>query len=100
MWFSLGKHSSDLIPTGALLKYNITSMSYLRITIFLLKVYTLWKRPTLLPVLDTPSAVIPVLMGGADLMIPGGTLVSHAFCFEIDRNTSDSHPTSSTPSKD
>ncbi|KAF8591696.1 hypothetical protein K439DRAFT_1401788 [Ramaria rubella] len=49
LWFSLGKVSNDLIPT----------------------VYTLWKRPTLLPVLSTPSAVIPVLMGGADLMIPG-----------------------------
>ncbi|KAF8491966.1 hypothetical protein JB92DRAFT_2752438 [Gautieria morchelliformis] len=49
LWFSLGKASNDLIPT----------------------VYTLWKQPTLLPVLSTPPAVIPVLMGGADLMIPG-----------------------------
>ncbi|KIJ34908.1 hypothetical protein M422DRAFT_34849 [Sphaerobolus stellatus SS14] len=49
LWFTLGKVSNDLIPT----------------------VYTLWKRPNLLPTLTTPSAVIPVLMGGADLMIPG-----------------------------
>lgn len=35
-------------------------------------VYTLWKRFDLLPALSTPSAVIPVLTGGADLMIPGG----------------------------
>ncbi|KAF8519390.1 hypothetical protein BU17DRAFT_90099 [Hysterangium stoloniferum] len=49
LWFSLGKASSDLIPA----------------------VYTLWKKPNLLPVITTPSAVIPVLMGGADLMIPG-----------------------------
>jgi hypothetical protein len=35
-------------------------------------VYTLWKKPDLLPFLSTPSAVIPVLTGGADLMIPGG----------------------------
>lgn len=34
-------------------------------------VYTLWKKPDLLPFLSTPSAVIPVLVGGADLMIPG-----------------------------
>lgn len=38
----------------------------------LLIVYTLWKRPNLLPFLSTPAAVIPVLVGGADLMIPGG----------------------------
>ncbi|KII84045.1 hypothetical protein PLICRDRAFT_57876 [Plicaturopsis crispa FD-325 SS-3] len=51
LWFTLGigKEAEDLIPT----------------------VYTLWKRPTLLPFLSTPSAVIPVLVGGADLMIPG-----------------------------
>ncbi|THH08838.1 hypothetical protein EW145_g2443 [Phellinidium pouzarii] len=49
LWFSLGKGSGDLIPT----------------------VYTLWKYPRLLPFLSTPSAVIPVLTGGADLMIAG-----------------------------
>ncbi|GJJ09213.1 hypothetical protein Clacol_003435 [Clathrus columnatus] len=49
LWFSLGKASSELIPT----------------------VYTLWKKPNLLPVLSTPGSVIPVLLGGADLMIPG-----------------------------
>jgi translation initiation factor 2D len=37
-----------------------------------LLVYTLWKHPTLLPVLTTPAPVIPVLVGGADLMVPGG----------------------------
>ncbi|KAH7908853.1 hypothetical protein BJ138DRAFT_1115485 [Hygrophoropsis aurantiaca] len=49
LWFTIGKGEADLIPT----------------------VYTLWKKPTLLPFLSTPSAVIPVLIGGADLMIPG-----------------------------
>ncbi|KZP09841.1 hypothetical protein FIBSPDRAFT_873211 [Athelia psychrophila] len=49
LWFTLGKGSEDLIPT----------------------VYTLWNKPDLLPVLTTPAAVIPVLVGGADLMIPG-----------------------------
>ncbi|KAL5478889.1 hypothetical protein ACEPAI_2166 [Sanghuangporus weigelae] len=49
LWFSLGKGSNDLIPT----------------------VYTLWKRPRLLPHLSTPSAVIPVLQNGADLMAAG-----------------------------
>ncbi|KAJ7147279.1 eukaryotic translation initiation factor SUI1 family protein [Mycena filopes] len=49
LWFTLGKGSEDLIPT----------------------VYTLWKRPKLLPFLSTPAAVIPVLVGGADLMVPG-----------------------------
>ncbi|KAF6749553.1 eukaryotic translation initiation factor SUI1 family protein [Ephemerocybe angulata] len=64
LWFTIGKGSEDLIPT----------------------VYTLWKKDDLLPFLSTPSAVIPILTGGADLMIPGvvhhtpalpeGTLVS------------------------
>ncbi|KAJ7482215.1 eukaryotic translation initiation factor SUI1 family protein [Mycena galericulata] len=49
LWFTVGKGSEDLIPT----------------------VYTMWKRPKLLPFLSTPAAVIPVLVGGADLMIPG-----------------------------
>ncbi|EGN94711.1 hypothetical protein SERLA73DRAFT_77454 [Serpula lacrymans var. lacrymans S7.3] len=49
LWFTIGKGSDDLIPT----------------------VYTLWKKPDLLPFLSTPSAVIPKLIGGADLMIPG-----------------------------
>jgi translation initiation factor 2D len=34
-------------------------------------VYTLWKNPTLLPVLLTHSSVIERLCDGADLMIPG-----------------------------
>ena len=46
----MGKGSDDLIPT----------------------IYTLWKRHDLLPFLSTSPAVIPVLVGGADLMIPGG----------------------------
>ena len=50
LWFTIGKNSEDLIPT----------------------VYTLWKKQDLLPFLSTPSAVIPILVGGADLMIPGG----------------------------
>ncbi|KAG2047472.1 hypothetical protein BDR06DRAFT_985159 [Suillus hirtellus] len=49
LWFTLGIGSEDIIPT----------------------VYTLWKKPDLIPFLSTPSAVIPVLIGGADLMIPG-----------------------------
>ncbi|KAL0952792.1 hypothetical protein HGRIS_007017 [Hohenbuehelia grisea] len=49
LWFSIGKNSDELIPT----------------------VYTLWKRPAILPSLSTPAPVIPVLIGGADLMIPG-----------------------------
>ncbi|EIN05784.1 hypothetical protein PUNSTDRAFT_91371 [Punctularia strigosozonata HHB-11173 SS5] len=54
LWFTIGKGSEELIPT----------------------VYTLWKQPRLLPFLSTPSAVIPVLIGGADLMIPG--IVQHS----------------------
>ncbi|KAH9040925.1 hypothetical protein EDB83DRAFT_2524259 [Lactarius deliciosus] len=42
----------------------------------------LWKHPTLLPVLTTPAAVIPVLGGGAELMVLthalAGALVSVA----------------------
>ncbi|KAI0651354.1 eukaryotic translation initiation factor SUI1 family protein [Trametes meyenii] len=54
LWFTVGKGSDDLIPT----------------------VYTLWKRPDLLPFLSTPAPVVPKLIGGADLMIPG--VVQHS----------------------
>ncbi|KAF4586194.1 translation initiation factor 2D [Pleurotus pulmonarius] len=49
LWFSVGKDSDELIPT----------------------VYTMRKHPALLPWISTPAAVIPKLIGGADLMIPG-----------------------------
>ncbi|KAK0481372.1 eukaryotic translation initiation factor SUI1 family protein [Armillaria novae-zelandiae] len=49
LWITLGKGSDELIPT----------------------IYTLWKKPLLLPFICTPAAVIPILVGGADLMIPG-----------------------------
>ncbi|KAH9015488.1 hypothetical protein EDB85DRAFT_2076347 [Lactarius pseudohatsudake] len=53
LWFGVGKGSSspsdDLIPT----------------------VYTLWKYPTLLPTLTIHTTVVPVLVSGADLMVPG-----------------------------
>ncbi|KAH8980478.1 hypothetical protein EDB92DRAFT_2094484 [Lactarius akahatsu] len=53
LWLGVGKGSSspsdDLIPT----------------------VYTLWKYPTLLPALITRPAVVPALVSGADLMVPG-----------------------------
>jgi translation initiation factor 2D len=55
LWFTIGKGSEDLIPT----------------------VYTMWKQRNLLPFLSTPAAVIPALVGGADLMIPGGPFI---FC--------------------
>jgi len=35
------------------------------------KVYTLWKHPRLLPLLQTPDAVLSKMRGGADLMTPG-----------------------------
>ncbi|KAI0334161.1 eukaryotic translation initiation factor SUI1 family protein [Cubamyces sp. BRFM 1775] len=54
LWFTIGKGSEDLIPT----------------------VYTLWKRPDLLPFLSTPAPVVPKLINGADLMIPG--VVQHS----------------------
>ncbi|KAF8130299.1 hypothetical protein EV363DRAFT_1399469 [Boletus edulis] len=54
LWFTVGKGADDLIPT----------------------VYTLWKKFDLLPWVSTPAAVIPVLVGGADLMIPGVVQVS------------------------
>ncbi|KAG1728969.1 uncharacterized protein EDB91DRAFT_1085903 [Suillus paluster] len=53
LWFTLERDSEDLIPT----------------------VYTLWKKPDLLPSLSTPSSKIPDLVG-ADLMIPEGPLCS------------------------
>ncbi|KAJ3566910.1 hypothetical protein NP233_g6706 [Leucocoprinus birnbaumii] len=63
LWFTIGKGSEDLIPT----------------------VYTLWKlqNSNLLPTVLTPSAVIPILVGGADLMIPGVITLSPA---ELEQN--------------
>ncbi|KAF9238328.1 hypothetical protein BU15DRAFT_47811 [Melanogaster broomeanus] len=54
LWFTVGKGADELIPT----------------------VYTLWKKYDLLPWISTPDAVIPVLIGGADLMIPGVVRIS------------------------
>ncbi|KIJ61221.1 hypothetical protein HYDPIDRAFT_177119 [Hydnomerulius pinastri MD-312] len=54
LWFTVGKGTDDLIPT----------------------VYTLWKKYDLIPWISTPAAVIPVLVGGADLMIPGVVRIS------------------------
>ena len=66
LWFTLGKGNADLTPTGAHLP------DYVKNGAERILVYTLWKRFDLLPSVSTPSAVIPVLTGGADLMIPGG----------------------------
>ncbi|KZO97637.1 eukaryotic translation initiation factor SUI1 family protein [Calocera viscosa TUFC12733] len=49
LWFVAGKQSSTLVPT----------------------VYTLWRRPGMVPMLHTPAFVIEKLSEGADLMIPG-----------------------------
>ncbi|KAF8346588.1 eukaryotic translation initiation factor SUI1 family protein [Amanita rubescens] len=49
LWFTVGKGSVELVPT----------------------IYTLWKKRDLLPIVCTPPSVIPFLIGGADLMIPG-----------------------------
>ncbi|KAF8630727.1 hypothetical protein AX15_002748 [Amanita polypyramis BW_CC] len=50
LWLTIGgKGSDELIPS----------------------IYTLWKKRDLLPIVFTPPSVIPVLVGGADLMIPG-----------------------------
>ncbi|KAI0830089.1 eukaryotic translation initiation factor SUI1 family protein [Trametes gibbosa] len=61
LWFTVGKGSDELIPT----------------------VYTLWKRPDLLPFLSTPAPVVPKLIGGADLMIPG--VVQHSPTLSLDQ---------------
>ncbi|GJE88956.1 eukaryotic translation initiation factor SUI1 family protein [Phanerochaete sordida] len=62
LWFTLGKGSDGaLIPT----------------------VYALWKKPDLLPFLSTPAPVVPKLIGGADLMIPG--VVQHSLPLAIDQ---------------
>ena len=88
LWFSIGKGGDDLIPTGTLHSFGL-----ILVPDFVLycdmKVYTLWKKYDLLPYISSPASVIPVLAGGADLMIPGGilfTLVSGCsssvfFCF-------------------
>jgi len=93
LWFSTGKGSDELIPTGAfaslliphrvLLSSNFPALPLSSLVLIwgcavalvgsaTGPVYTLWKHTTLLPVLTTPASVIPVLVGGADLMVPGG----------------------------
>ncbi|KAM6493195.1 eukaryotic translation initiation factor SUI1 family protein [Amanita muscaria] len=49
LWFTIGKDSDELIPT----------------------IYTLWKKQDLVPFVSTPPYVMPILVRGADLMIPG-----------------------------
>ncbi|KZV70577.1 hypothetical protein PENSPDRAFT_579249 [Peniophora sp. CONT] len=49
LWFTIGRDSEELVPT----------------------VYTLWKKPMLVPPITVPGMVIPVLMNGADLMTAG-----------------------------
>lgn len=64
LWFTLGK--GDFQQQDALIIPTI---------------YTLWKNHKLLPSLFTPKAVIPILSGGADLMIPGGKSASFRFVY-------------------
>lgn len=66
LWFSVGKGSDVLVPTGKSTVYAANVLLTLHV------VYTLWKEPNLLPFLSTPAPVVPKLIGGADLMIPGG----------------------------
>ena len=82
LWFTVGKGTDELVPTG-MFNFEIQCIPSLGVDSQVDMpgdgdlVYTLWKHPTLLPTLSTPSAVIPILIGGADLMIPGGTPTIH-----------------------
>jgi translation initiation factor 2D len=67
LWFTTGKGSDRLVPTR-----NWVPVFRVCLVHSLASVYTLWKHEDLLPFLSTPSAVIPVLINGADLMAPGG----------------------------
>ncbi|KAH9034465.1 hypothetical protein EDB85DRAFT_1863945, partial [Lactarius pseudohatsudake] len=58
LWFSVGKACVRMLSSPSRI------LTYIDRSI-------LWKHPTLLPVLTTPAAVILVLVGGADLMVPG-----------------------------
>ncbi|PPQ97911.1 hypothetical protein CVT26_002997, partial [Gymnopilus dilepis] len=66
LWFALGKHA-NVNPTA-----NSNANANDREGELIPTVYTLWKKQDLLPFLSTPAAVVPILVGGADLMIPGG----------------------------
>jgi hypothetical protein len=93
LWFSVGKGSDELIPTGTF--SNVSSTPPIHHFFLLdrrLAVYTLWKHPTLLPVLTTPASVIPVLIGGADLMVPGGTRDSFLLPSKATHHDIVSHP--------
>ena len=78
LWFSIGKGEDDLIPTGTLHSCRrivlVPDFALCRD----MKVYTLWKKYDLLPYISSPASVMPVLAGGADLMIPGGMLFALA----------------------
>ncbi|KAG8215235.1 hypothetical protein J3R82DRAFT_8781 [Butyriboletus roseoflavus] len=80
LWFTIGNGADDLIPT----------------------VYTLWKKYDLLPSISTPAAVTPILVGGADLMIPGvvqvsSSIVSPQQLLSVVQHTAESTSTSCGP---
>lgn len=74
LWFTAGKGSEELIPTGTPRLHPSLRETFLTLRSHL--VYTLWKHRSLLPILTTPARVIPILAGGADLMAPGGTSIA------------------------
>ena len=79
LWFSIGKGEDDIIPTGTLhLCVRLMLAPDFVLCHDTMKVYTLWKKYDLLPYISSPASVIPVLAGGADLMIPGGMLFALA----------------------
>ncbi|RKP13997.1 hypothetical protein BJ684DRAFT_9268 [Piptocephalis cylindrospora] len=46
---------------------------------FMPTVYTLWEHPDLFPTICTHAPVVPILLGGADLMLPGVVIPAEGF---------------------
>lgn len=72
LWFLLGKDSTEFIPTGKFLR-KMRRFSNIPI------VYTLWKKPNLLPSLYISPLLNHILTNGADLMIQGGKWTFEAY---------------------
>ena len=75
LWFTLGKNTDDLVPTGKL-RFN---RGLIVLHPNALSVYTLWKHPDLLSILSIPGKSVPAMLHGPFLLVPDvGQYLIHA----------------------
>lgn len=64
LWFTLGKDTEDLVPTGKL-RFNRGLTAFHPGTP---SVYTLWKHPDLLSILSIPGKSVPAMLHGSSML--------------------------------